>query len=58
MSDGGDSGGYGGDSGDTGSPSGNSRSASLPAWSVLRRAMRWETLVLVVVLVILAAAMS
>ncbi|MGP8296935.1 hypothetical protein ACTPOK_02990 [Streptomyces inhibens] len=48
----------GGDSGDTGSPTGSSRSASLPTWSVLRRAMRWETLVLVVVLVILAAAMS
>ncbi|UKY54395.1 hypothetical protein [Streptomyces inhibens] len=58
MSDGDDSGGYGDDSGVTGSPTRNSRSESLPNWSVLRRAMRWETLVLVVVLVILAAAMS
>ncbi|WP_406222100.1 hypothetical protein [Streptomyces decoyicus] len=56
MSDSGDAGdsGYG----DDGMSSRGSSSSSLPSVSVLRRAMRWETLALVVFLVALAAIAS
>lgn len=57
MSDGGDS-----DYGDNGSDSGSSvlkgRSSDSPDLSVLRRAMRWETFAILVILVVFAAAAS
>ncbi|MFG2827275.1 hypothetical protein ACGFWI_07340 [Streptomyces sp. NPDC048434] len=56
MSDSGDTG-YD-DGSDSGSSSLSARSSGVPSWSVLRRAMRWETLVLLLILVVLAAAAS
>ncbi|MDC7335509.1 hypothetical protein [Streptomyces lydicus] len=60
MSDG-DSG-NSGDSGDSGdyndASAGHSRGSGSPSWDVLCRAMRWETLALLVFLVVLAALAS
>ncbi|MFJ9467792.1 hypothetical protein [Streptomyces caniferus] len=57
MSDGGD-----GDYGDNGPDSGSSvlsgRSTGSPDLSVLRRAMRWETLAILAILVVVAAVAS
>ncbi|MFH9870826.1 hypothetical protein ACH4NT_32715 [Streptomyces lydicus] len=54
-----------GDSGDSGDYNdasagsvGRSRGSGVPSWDVLRRAMRWETLALLVFLVVLAALAS
>ncbi|WP_407289019.1 hypothetical protein [Streptomyces sp. BP-8] len=56
MSDGGDGDSGGDDYGTCGST--RHGSASVPSMDVIRRAMRWETLVIVLILVILAAAAS
>ncbi len=56
MSDGGDDG-SGDDSYGTGGPT-RGGSGSLPSLDVIRRAMRWETLVILLILVILAAVAS
>ncbi|MEU8996397.1 hypothetical protein ACGFSD_33205 [Streptomyces caniferus] len=57
MSDGGDSD-YGDDGSDSGSSVLSGRSTGSPDLSVLRRAMRWETFAILVILVVIAAAAS
>lgn len=58
MSDGGDSGSGGDYSDDGGTFPRSGRSESHPSGSVLRRAMRWETLVILLILLILATVAS
>ncbi|MGW7574870.1 hypothetical protein [Streptomyces sp. NPDC054765] len=51
-------GGQGDDGSDSGSSSSSGRTSRPLDWSVLLRAMRWETFALVLILVVLAAAAS
>lgn len=53
-----DDSGYGDDGADSGSPARRGGSGGSVDLSVLRRAMRWETFALVVILVILAVVAS